>query len=183
MSDFIVTHESAARYLDANELDWAHPLWGKPFSVFVQHANRPEHVLYCLWFLPQDTAEGAHKRLVRFALNCARRMEHHAGDYPAVKACNDLVQRWLDGDAIAVEDLRQAAGEARVPYKFCGGAYGAWATSSAAAYTAVNESYAVANADTAAKAARRTARSNDDCPADIKAECDAQRQDMLAIWS
>jgi hypothetical protein len=116
--------------------------------LMIKESNGPEDALWCLRAVDNV---GFFAR--RFALDCARTLEHLSPD-PRVKACNDTVERFLQGRATKEEldAARAAAFAARAA------AYVAQATAyftaaatcdaaaSAAASNAVNAAYAAWNA-------------------------------------
>jgi hypothetical protein len=93
---------------------------------------------------------------LKWALRCARDVEHIANKYPAVKRCNDTLEMYINGKA-SKEEVEKAAAAAAVHavalHAVGIAAYAAYAAANAAvaakaayAADAANASYAVSNA-------------------------------------
>jgi len=98
---------------------------------------------------------------VRFALACARRVEHLSAN-PRVKACNDATQAWLDDPCertrkAAANAAYDAANAANAPNAAYAARYAARYAADAAdaAYAAYAAAYAAADAAAAARQRER----------------------------
>ena len=116
-------------------------------------SNGLNDALWCL-----RTADGGIVVARRFALACARHVEH-LSDNPRAKACNDVTERYLDGKATkeelkaATDAAYAAAYDYAAAYAYATAAAKAAATAYAAATAAAADAAAATNAAYTADAA------------------------------
>lgn len=181
MTDFIITREAAvAQNACEDGLEWATPFLPCKFTDLVQRAITREELGRCVWALRLDTGPDADKRIVMFALSCARGVEHHAVGYPAAKACNDMIQRWLDGERISYSQLLGTAKDLYAAAVANANPYAARAAVYAAANAAYTAAYTAANAGYAAAVCAASAATDASCAAGSR---DEQRKFLLELYT
>jgi hypothetical protein len=138
----------------------------EPLSLLtVLQSNGLDDALWCLCTEPTP------ERTRRFALACARRVEHL---HPAAKTCNDVTERYLAGTATRVEMVEAADSTADIAAAHAAHAARAAAHAAAHAARAAARAAVASAADAAAYAARAAARA---------AEREAQTQLFMEIFA
>jgi hypothetical protein len=160
----------AGEVAQAVELARALPSLQPTLSEAIRELANPERPADLLGTVVDGGA--LHRELVRYALFCARSVEHlwNEDRRPALSCCLDTVDRWLAGEATAEECQRAAdaaadiyaayaAADIYAAYAYAA-AYAAYASvACAAGHSGMAAKYAsAAAADAAANAASRTAQ-------------------------
>ncbi len=158
----------AGEVAQAVELARALPSLQPTLSEAIRELANPERPADLLGAVVDGDA--LHRELVRYALFCARSVEHlwNEDRRPVLSCCLDTVDRWLAGEATA-EECQRAAGVAyasadilavHAAYAAADAAYAASYAADAAAdaANAAADAAAYAAADAAANAASRTAQ-------------------------